>query len=311
VKIIGWNVNGIRAIIKKGFLEFIKKEDPDILCLQEIKIHEEPENITEEMQKLGYMGFWNFAKKPGYSGTATFVKLTSTTPGVKEASTPGVNRVICGIGDEKFDTEGRVITLEFDNFYLINTYFPNTQKGLARLDYKMEFNEKFLEFTKNICSHSESKKNHHFVSLREDPTGATKQSTQKILDCHAHPSADGELAMTKKPIIICGDLNVAHKEIDLANPKQNVKNAGFTPQERSFMDKLLDAGYIDTFRQFTSDGGHYTWWSHFANSRTRNIGWRIDYFITSNNLKNDLKSSIILPQIMGSDHAPVVIEINL
>jgi exodeoxyribonuclease-3 len=304
MKIISWNVNGIRAVAKKGLFDFVKDANPDVLCLQEIKINYELTNLTNNTNLKDYKIYWNFAKKPGYSGTATFVKLTSTTPGVKEVSTPGVNRIICGIGDDKFDNEGRVLTIEFDNFYLINTYFPNTQKGLTRLDYKMEFNEKFLEFTNKLSGHSGSDQNDYSVSLREG--SASWRTTKQSIDCHG-----SSLAMTKKPIIICGDLNVAHKEIDLANPKQNFKNAGFTSQERSFMDKLLNSGYTDTFRQFTTDGGHYTWWSHFANSRARNVGWRIDYFIVSNDLKNDLKSSIILPQVMGSDHAPIKLDIAL
>lgn len=287
--IISWNVNGIRAVVKKGFIDFVKKENPDILCLQEIKINYELTNLTNDTNLKDYKMYWNFAKKPGYSGTAIFVKKFNSTDATSEVGTsltPGVKKVIYGIaptlgkvgaptksvgGDEKFDNEGRVLTLEFEKFYLINAYFPHTRRALERLDFKLEFNEKFLEFTKNLTSYPL----HH------------------------------------KPIIIAGDLNVAHKEIDLANPKENQKNAGFLPQERAFMDKLLASGYVDTFRQFTKEGGHYTWWSHFANSRARNIGWRIDYFIVSETFKNKIQSSKILPQISGSDHAPVVMEIDL
>ncbi|EKD57024.1 MAG: hypothetical protein ACD_58C00021G0002 [uncultured bacterium] len=299
MKIISWNVNGIRAVVKKGFLDFVKKENPDILCLQEIKTHKITQNIADELHTLNYTEYWNFAKKPGYSGTTIFVKLTSTTPGVKEVSTPGVNRVICGIGDEKFDNEGRVLTLEFNNFYLINAYFPHTRRDLLRLDYKMEFNEKFLEFINNLCHSGDVKE----ARINSEERFRTSRNDIPIMkQCNN---------VVMKPIIICGDLNVAHQEIDLANPKENQKNAGFLPQERAWMDKLLASGYIDTCREFTKEGGHYTWWSHFANSRAHNIGWRIDYFIVSNNLQSKLKSSTILPQVIGSDHAPIELNIEL
>lgn len=268
--IVSWNINGIRAVIKKGFIDFVKQENPDILCLQEIKINHKHSDIRKNMRILGYADYWNFAKKPGYSGTAVFTKI-------KPISVSSIQNQVSSIKNTKyqilntnfFGNEGRVLTLEFDKFCLINAYFPHTRRGLERLDFKLEFNEKFLEFSHKLY------------------------------------------VISHKPIIIAGDLNVAHKEIDLANPKENQKNAGFLPQERAWMDKLLASGYTDTFRQFTKEGGHYTWWSHWANARARNIGWRIDYFIVSQDLKRNLKSSTILPQVMGSDHCPIAMEIDL
>lgn len=274
--IVSWNVNGIRAVWKKGLLDFVKKENPDILCLQEIKINYEyiplrqgyagQANHTNELIP-GYKAYWNFAKKPGYSGTAIFInhKWTNNTN-----HTNKIKNIIYGIGNKKFDNEGRVLTLEFEKFYLINTYFPHSNRELKRLDFKLEFNEKFLDFTKKLKSYS-----------------------------------------PKKLIVIAGDLNVAHKEIDLANPKENQKNAGFLPQERAWMDKLLASGYIDSFREFTKEGGHYTWWTHWANARARNIGWRIDYFIVSQELRKNLISSKILPEILGSDHCPIELDLKL
>lgn len=274
MKIISWNVNGIRAVTKKGFIDFVKKENPNILCLQEIKIDHEWTNLTNDTNLKDYKVYWNFAKKPGYSGTAIFINHEWTNDTNYSNSIQNTKYKL--LDTSFFGDEGRVITLEFDKFYLINAYFPHSRRGLERLDFKLEFNEKFLEFSHKLYAIS-----HLSTSLE-----------------------------ARKPIIICGDFNVAHKEIDLANPKQNQKNAGFLPQERAWMDKLLDSGYVDTFRAFTKEGGHYTWWSHFANARARNIGWRIDYFIISQELRPKLQSSKILPQIMGSDHAPIVMNID-
>ncbi len=251
MKIICWNVNGIRAVLKKGFLDFLHTEDPDIICLQETKA--QPEQVELDIPEYPYL-FWNSANKKGYSGTAVFSKITP----ISHAR---------DIGIEKHDNEGRVISLEFDTFYLVNIYVPNAQRGLNRLDYRTdEWDVDLLKYLKSL----------------------EKQ----------------------KPVIFCGDLNVAHKEIDLANPKGNTNNAGFTPQERAGFDAIIKAGFIDTFREFTKEGGHYTWWSYMGRARENNIGWRIDYFIISPTLRPRLKKSYILPHIMGSDHAPIVLEIE-
>ena len=251
--LISWNVNGIRACVRKGFLNFLKKYAPDILAIQEIKA--DVKNIPPEVKNFpGYYIYFNPAKRKGYSGTALFSKIKPV-------------RVDYGIGDEKFDSEGRVITAEYEKFYFVNAYFPNSQHELTRLDFKIEFDRKI----------------HRYLNeLRE-----------------------------KKGVILTGDFNVAHKEIDLANPKQNVKNAGFTPEERAWMDEFIGDGWIDTFRLFTKEGGHYTWWSYRFNARTRNIGWRVDYFVVSPDLKDNVKKSWILSDVMGSDHAPIALEINL
>ncbi len=248
-----WNVNGIRACFKNGFLDFLEKYSPDILSLQEIKSTEDM--IPMEVRYYeGYEKYWNSARRKGYAGTAILTKIEP-------------KEVKFGIGDEKFDDEGRVITADFGNFYLVNAYFPNSQHGLPRLNFKLEFDEKIHEYLNN---------------LRKE-----------------------------KPVILCGDFNVAHKEIDLANPKQNVKNAGFTPEERAWMDKFLEDGWIDTFRMFTKEGGHYTWWTYRFKARERNIGWRVDYFVVSENLKDKVKKSWILSDVYGSDHAPIGLEIEI
>ncbi len=251
--LISWNVNGIRAVVRNGFLDFLEKYDPDILALQEIKAKES--DVPMEVRYYpGYHKYWNPAKRKGYAGTALFTKIEPL-------------KVSFGIGDEKFDSEGRVITAEYDKFFLVNAYFPNSQHGLTRLDFKIEFDEKIHEYLN---------------SLRE-----------------------------RKPVILCGDFNVAHKEIDLANPKQNVKNAGFTPEERAWMDRFLQDGYIDTFRMFTKEGGHYTWWTYRFKARERNIGWRVDYFVVSEELKNKVKKSWILSDVYGSDHAPIAMLLEI
>lgn len=251
VKLVSWNVNGIRACIGKGFLEYFQTVNADIFCIQETKLQEGQIHLDLE----GYHQYWNYAVKKGYSGTAIFTKAKPLT-------------VTYGIGIEEHDQEGRVITLEFKEFYLINVYTPNTQRELTRLDYRMMWEDHFREYI-------------------------------QILD-------------SIKPVILCGDLNVAHQEIDLKNPKTNRKNAGFTDEEREKMGQLLNAGFIDTFRYFYPDQEEaYTWWSYMRKSRERNIGWRIDYFIVSERLKRILQDSQIHSHIMGSDHCPILLEIQL
>ena len=250
---MSWNVNGIRAAVRNGFLDFLEKYKPDILALQEIKARED--DIPMEVRYYeGYLKFWNPAKRKGYAGTALFTKIEPIN-------------VSFGIGDDKFDSEGRVITAEYEKFFLVNSYFPNAQHGLSRLDFKIEFDEKIHTYLNELRK--------------------------------------------KKPVILCGDFNVAHKEIDLANPKQNEKNAGFTPEERAWMDKFLQDGYVDTFRMFTKEGGHYTWWTYRFNARARNIGWRVDYFVVSEELKNNVKKSWILSDVYGSDHAPIAMLLEI
>ena len=251
MKLITWNVNGLRAAYKKGFEDFFNKMDADIFCIQETKMQEEQ---LEFKLKTNYQ-YFNSAEKKGYSGTAIFSK---TKP----------NKVQYGIANAKYDNEGRVITLEFDQFYMVNCYTPNSQKELTRLAYRMEWEDAFREYLKNLDN--------------------------------------------QKPIILCGDLNVAHQEIDLKNPKTNQKNAGFTKEERGKMTELLDAGFTDTFRYlYPTQENAYTWWSYMANARQKDIGWRIDYFIVSNRIKRNIKDVIIHKDIMGSDHCPVELEIKI
>ena len=244
-KLISWNVNGLRACMEKGFPDFFKNEDADVFCLQETKLQEG--QITMDLP--GYHQYWNYAEKKGYSGTAVFTKEEPLS-------------VSYGMGIEKHDHEGRVITLEFQNFYLVTVYTPNSQEELKRLSYRMEWEEDFLAYLK------------------------------KMEEC--------------KPVIICGDMNVAHKEIDLKNPKTNRKNAGFTEEERNKFSLLLEAGFIDTFRYFYPDlESAYSWWSYRFMAREKNAGWRIDYFLVSNKLNNSLKDAVIYKNIFGSDHCPV------
>lgn len=251
MKLITWNVNGLRAAYKKGFEDFFNKMDADIFCIQETKMQEEQ---LEFKLKTNYQ-YFNSAEKKGYSGTAIFSK---TKP----------NKVQYGIANAKYDNEGRVITLEFDQFYMVNCYTPNSQRELTRLAYRMEWEDAFREYLKNLDN--------------------------------------------QKPIILCGDLNVAHQEIDLKNPKTNQKNAGFTKEERCKMTELLDAGFTDTFRYlYPTQENAYTWWSYMANARQKDIGWRIDYFIVSNRIKRNIKDVIIHKDIMGSDHCPVELEIKI
>lgn len=250
MKLISWNVNGIRSVLTKGFLDFVKKSNADVICLQETRAPAKP----MELEFTGYHLYWNHASKSGYAGTAI---LTRVKP----------KSVANGIGVPKHDEEGRVMTVEFDDFYLVNVYVPNSKRTLERLPYRtQEWDVDFLKYLKKLEK--------------------------------------------KKPVVFCGDLNVAHTEIDLTYPKANVKNHGFTPEERAGFDSIVKAGFIDTFREFTKEGGHYTWWSRFANCRARNIGWRIDYFCISPSLRKRLKSSVILPEVTGSDHCPVAVELK-
>lgn len=251
MKLISWNVNGLRAAVTKGFMDSFEALDADMFCLQETKL--QPEQIQLELP--GYEQYWNSAVKKGYSGTAIFTR-------VKPLS------VTNGIGIEEHDQEGRVITAEFENFYLVTCYTPNSQRELARLEYRMEWEDAFRAF---------------------------------LLDLNK-----------KKPVVLCGDLNVAHEEIDLKNPKTNRKNAGFTDEERAKMTELLAAGFTDTFRKLYPDTTDaYSWWSYMGKARDRNVGWRIDYFITSKSLDDQIIDAKIHPQIFGSDHCPVELDINL
>lgn len=250
MKLVSWNVNGLRAAVQKGFKEFFQEINADIFCIQETKMQEG----QFEFELPGYNIYMNSAVKKGYSGTAVFTKIKPLN-------------VTYGIGIEIHDQEGRVITLEFDKFFLVDVYTPNSQRELTRLEYRMKWEDDFKNYLKNL---------------------------EKT-----------------KPIIMCGDLNVAHNEIDLKNPKQNRKNAGFTDEERGKMTKLLEAGFIDTYRYlYPNQENAYTWWSYMANAREKNIGWRIDYFIVSDKLKERIKDAKIYSDIMGSDHCPVGLEIN-
>ncbi len=250
MKLISWNVNGLRAVYKKGFLDFFNEINADIFCIQETKMQEG--QITLELEK--YEQYFNYAVRKGYSGTAVFTKIKP-------------EKVTYGIGIEEHDQEGRVITLEFKNFYLVNCYTPNSGRELARLEYRMIWEDAFKEYLKKIDKN--------------------------------------------KPIIICGDLNVAHKEIDLKNPKTNRKNAGFTDEERNKISNLLASGFTDSYRKLYPDKENaYTWWSYMGNAREKNIGWRIDYFLTSDRISSKIKETYIFNEIMGSDHCPVGLEIG-
>ena len=251
MRLISWNVNGIRAAMGKGFLDFAREQSPDILCVQETKMQEGQAEVPLE----GYHQYWCSAEKKGYSGTAVFTKEEPIS-------------VTKGIGIEEHDREGRVLTAEYGEFYLVNVYTPNAQDGLKRLDYRMAWDDAFRDYLKGL-----------------------------------------EKA---KPVITCGDFNVAHREIDLKNPKTNQKNAGFTPQEREKMTRLQEAGFIDTWRHFYPDlEGVYSWWSYRFNARKNNAGWRIDYFLVSDALEKALKGAEILTDVYGSDHCPVGLTIEL
>ncbi|MFO1476989.1 MAG: exodeoxyribonuclease III [Verrucomicrobiota bacterium] len=250
MKIVSWNVNGLRSILRKTFHSFLDEERPDILCLQETRCH--PDQI-EQLWPVEYKTFWNMAQKPGYSGTAIFTRI------------PPIN-VKPDIGVSLHDREGRVLTAEFQDFFLVNVYVPNSQRELTRLAYRQRWDFDFLKFLKKLEK--------------------------------------------RKPVIFCGDLNVAHTELDLANPKSNRRNHGFTDEERAGFSAFIQAGFLDTFRQFEQGGGHYTWWSPMSGARARNVGWRIDYFLISNSLRPRLAKSFIRPGVLGSDHCPVGIELS-
>ena len=252
MKLISWNVNGIRAVLGKGFAQFVEQAQADVICLQETKAR--PEQVTDLFFANGYHTFWNWAEKPGYSGTLILSrqKPLSVTNGIRKA---------------EHDTEGRVITAEYPDFYLVNVYTPNSQRELTRLSYRTkQWDPEFRRYLLKL---------------------------EKV-----------------KPVVFCGDLNVAHQEIDLANPKSNTRNAGFTAEERGEFNRLLEAGFLDSFREFEKGPGHYTWWSLMPGVRARNVGWRIDYFGVSHRLRPALQNAFILPQVMGSDHCPVGIEMR-
>jgi len=254
MKIISWNVNGIRAVMKKNFLEFLTIEKPDVLCLQEVKISESSKNDAK-LDFPDYTEYWNCANRPGYSGTAILVREDL----IEEV------KVKNGFGQDRFDSEGRTQIAEFANFYLVNCYFPNSNHELSRLKYKLEFNSDLQT---------------HLKKLEK-----------------------------KKPLVICGDFNVAHQAIDLARPKENRGSAGYTLEECAWMDKFLAAGFIDTFRALNGNKVQYSWWSYRAGARPRNVGWRIDYFCVSKKILKKVKKAYILDKIIGSDHCPIGVEV--
>lgn len=250
MKLISWNVNGLRAVLQKGFMDFFESVDADIFCIQETKMQEgQIGNFVLD----GYSQYWNSAVKKGYSGTAIFTKIKPIN-------------VTYGIGKEEHDNEGRVITLEFEKFYLVNIYTPNSKRELERLEYRMIWEDEIRKYLTNLNK--------------------------------------------KKPVIMCGDLNVAHEEIDLKNPKTNRRNAGFTDEERGKMTELLKENFIDSFRFIYPEKIAYTWWSYMANARAKDVGWRIDYFIVSEDIKQNIKDAYIYKDIMGSDHCPVGLELK-
>ncbi|MDP4108048.1 MAG: exodeoxyribonuclease III [Bacillota bacterium] len=251
MKLVSWNVNGLRACVKKGFLDFFHEVDADLFCIQETKLQEGQIQLDLE----GYYQFWNYAEKKGYSGTAVFSRLEPLS-------------VKYGFDVDDSEPEGRIITLEYEKFFLVNVYTPNSQRDLARLGFRLEWEDKIRTYLQELDK--------------------------------------------SKPIILCGDLNVAHQEIDLKNPKSNLNNSGFTPEERGKMTVLLESGFVDSFRHLYPDReGAYSWWSYMLKVRERNIGWRIDYFITSHNIKDRIHEAKINSEIMGSDHCPVSLEIDL
>lgn len=250
MKLISWNVNGLRAALRKGFLDYLDKEKPQILCLQETRC--QPDDV-EQLWPASYTTYWNPAEKKGYSGTTIFTKTRPLA-------------VTQGMGKPAHDREGRVLTAEFEDFFLVNVYVPNSQRELTRLPYRQQWDRDFLRYLRKLEK--------------------------------------------RKPVIWCGDLNVAHTELDLANPKANLKNHGFTPEERAGFGACLKAGFVDTFREFNTAGGHYSWWSQMPGVRQRNVGWRLDYFLVSKALRPRLKRAFIQPKVMGSDHCPVGIEIK-
>ena len=254
MRILSWNVNGIRAAYKKGLLDWFKKEDPDILCIQETKAH--PEQLTDDLRNVdGYESYFSSAERKGYSGVAIYTKQKP-------------KKVEHGFGVKKFDSEGRILVAEYPKFVLMSIYYPNGKASAERLKYKMDFYDAFLKFTNKL----------------------KKQG---------------------KNIIVCGDVNTAHKEIDIARPKENEKVSGFLPEERAWIDKFLSNGYLDTFRMFNKEPDHYTWWDMITRARERNVGWRIDYFYVNEEFKKKVKDAFILADVMGSDHCPIGIELKM
>jgi exodeoxyribonuclease-3 len=253
IRILSWNVNGIRAVHKKGFLDWLSREKPDILCIQETKAQEE--QLPSDLKNVqDYHIYFSSAERKGYSGVAIYTRIKPES-------------IKTGFGIEKFDNEGRIQIIDYKNFILFNIYFPNGKASRERLKYKMDFYDAFLVYVDKLKSKG-------------------------------------------KKLIICGDVNTAHKEIDLARPKENQKISGFLPEERAWIDKFINHGYIDTFRMFNQKPGHYTWWDLKSKAKERNVGWRIDYFYVSENLKQNVKSSEILSGVMGSDHCPISLEIT-
>ena len=251
LKLLSWNVNGVRAAIKKGAMKALNAIDADFVCLQELKA--KPEQIPADLMEWeGYFPYINSAERPGYSGVAVFAKNKALA-------------VDHGIGEERFDSEGRTLILEYEDFKLINCYFPNGGNGPERLQFKMDFYERFRQLA----------------------------------------------AASEKPLIVCGDVNTAHKEIDLARPKANEAHTGFLPMERAWIDSFLAEGFIDTFRMFHDDGGHYSWWDMKTRARERDVGWRIDYFFVSESMRSKVTDAYILPEVLGSDHCPVLLEMEI
>ena len=250
MKLVSWNVNGLRAILRKNFLDYLAAERPDVLCLQETRC--DP-NDVDQLWPVAYTTYWNAAAKKGYAGTAIFTRVRPL-------------KVTCGIGKAEHDQEGRVLTAEFADFFLVNVYVPNSQRELTRLAYRQQWDRAFLGHLKKLAR--------------------------------------------RKPVIWCGDLNVAHTELDLANPKANVGNHGFTTEERAGFSAFVKAGFLDTFREFEPRTGYYTWWSQMPGVRARNVGWRIDYFLISKSLRPRLKRAFIRADVLGSDHCPVGIELG-
>lgn len=250
MKLISWNVNGLRSVLRKNFLEYLAEENPDVLCLQETKAG--PDDV-EQLWPITYTTYWNTAQKKGYAGTAIFTKTRPLA-------------VHCGIRCAEHDCEGRVLTAEYADLFLVNVYVPNSKRDLSRLGYRQRWDADFLRYLKDLDR--------------------------------------------AKPVVICGDFNVAHTEIDLANPKANAHNHGFTPEERAGFSQFVSAGFIDAFREFDQSPGRYTWWAPFANARSRNIGWRIDYFLISSRLRPRLHRAFIRCDVLGSDHCPVGIELR-
>ena len=254
LRLLSWNVNGLRAVHKKGFLDWFNSENPDILCLQETKASEE-QLVDGLRNPSGYNSYFSCAEKKGYSGVAVYSKNKPV-------------KVEKGFGVKKFDTEGRILVADYEDFVLLNIYYPNGKASPLRLQYKMDFYDAFMKYAEKLRGEGRN-------------------------------------------LVICGDVNTAHKEIDLAHPKQNVTTSGFLPIEREWMDKFCGCGYVDTFRMFNSEPGQYTWWHVITRARERNVGWRIDYFFVNEEFRDNVKSAFIMPDVMGSDHCPIGISISI